>query len=62
MSHLSLFIFVPSPPSPPPSLAAVAFATKMEMVVNAAVGGKVKAIHVDKGHKLEGQDLMMEIE
>jgi len=41
---------------------AVMSAMKMEMVVNAAVAGKVKAIHVEKGHKLEGQDLMMEIE
>jgi len=41
---------------------AVLSAMKMEMVVNAPIGGKIKAIHVNKGHKLEGQDLLMEIE
>ena len=41
---------------------AVLSAMKMEMVVNAPIGGKVKAIHVNKGHKLEGQDLLMDIE
>jgi biotin carboxyl carrier protein len=35
---------------------------KMEMVVNAPISGKVKAVHVEKGTKLEGQDLILEIE
>lgn len=37
-------------------------AMKMEMVVNAPISGKVKAVHVEKGTKLEGQDLILEIE
>ncbi len=37
-------------------------AMKMEMVVNAPVAGKVKAIHVEKGMKLEGDDLLVDIE
>ena len=41
---------------------AVLSAMKMEMVVNAPVGGVVKAIRANKGDKLEGQDLLMEIE
>lgn len=37
-------------------------AMKMEMVVNAPVSGTVKNILVEKGMKLEGDDLLMDIE
>ena len=37
-------------------------AMKMEMVVNAPVAGTVKNIIVEEGMKLEGDDLLMDIE
>ena len=37
-------------------------AMKMEMVVNAPVSGKVKNIIVEEGMKLEGDDLLMDID
>jgi len=37
-------------------------AMKMEVAVNAPVAGVVKAVHVQKGHKLEGDDLLLDIE
>lgn len=37
-------------------------AMKMEMVVNAPVSGVVKQILVENGMKLEGDDLLMDIE
>lgn len=37
-------------------------AMKMEMVVTAPVSGKVRLIAVNRGMKLEGDDLLMEIE
>jgi len=37
-------------------------AMKMEMIVQANVSGKVKKIHVQNGSKLEGDDLILEIE
>lgn len=37
-------------------------AMKMEMVVNAPFNGKVAKIHIKKGMKLEGEDLVMEVE
>lgn len=37
-------------------------AMKMEMVVQSPVSGKVKKIHVSKDMKLEGDDLVVEIE
>ncbi|KAL3872702.1 hypothetical protein ACJMK2_035909 [Sinanodonta woodiana] len=37
-------------------------AMKMEMVVNAPVSGTIKKIAVEKGMKLEGNDLLMDIE
>ena len=37
-------------------------AMKMEMVVQAPIAGVVKKITVDKGMKLQGDDLLMEIE
>ena len=37
-------------------------AMKMEMVVNAPVSGTVKNLIVEKGMKLEGDDLLMDIE
>ena len=36
-------------------------AMKMEMVVQAPIGGRVKKICVEKDKKLEGDDLVMEI-
>ena len=41
---------------------AVISAMKMEMVVQAPLNGVVKSISVDKGMKLQGDDLLMEIE
>jgi biotin carboxyl carrier protein len=35
---------------------------KMEMIVQANVSGKIKKIHVKNGEKLEGDDLILEIE
>ena len=35
---------------------------KMEMAVQAGVSGKVAKVGVAKGDKVEGEDLMMEIE
>jgi len=37
-------------------------AMKMEMVVTAPISGVVKTVHVEKGTKLAGEDLIMEIE
>lgn len=37
-------------------------AMKMEMVVNAPFGGKVSKIHVKRGQKLQGDDLLCEVE
>lgn len=37
-------------------------AMKMEMVVQSPVAGVVKRIAVEKGMKLEGDDLLLEIE
>ena len=37
-------------------------AMKMEMVVNAPASGVIKSISVEKGMKLEGDDLLMDIE
>ncbi|TGZ73309.1 hypothetical protein CRM22_001584 [Opisthorchis felineus] len=37
-------------------------AMKMETAVTAPIAGRVKAVHVDKGMKVEGQDLLLEIE
>jgi len=37
-------------------------AMKMEMVVAAPISGVVKAVHVEKGTKLAGDDLILEIE
>lgn len=37
-------------------------AMKMEMVVNAPVSGTVKEILIENGMKLEGDDLLMNIE
>ena len=37
-------------------------AMKMEMVVSAPVAGVVKSITVDKGMKLDGDDLLITIE
>ena len=43
-------------------VVAVVSAMKMEMAVQAGVSGKVARIGVAKGDKVEGDDLMMEIE
>ena len=43
-------------------VVAVISAMKMEMAVQAGVSGKVQRIGVAKGDKVEGDDLMMEIE
>ena len=43
-------------------VVAVISAMKMEMAVQAGVSGKVSKIGVAKGDKVEGDDLMMEIE
>ena len=37
-------------------------AMKMEMAVAAPMDGVVKAIHVTKGMKMQGDDLLMDIE
>ena len=37
-------------------------AMKMEMVVSAPISGTVKSVSVETGAKLEGDDLLMEIE
>ncbi|XP_064623588.1 pyruvate carboxylase, mitochondrial-like isoform X2 [Lineus longissimus] len=37
-------------------------AMKMEMLVNAPTGGVVSKIHINKGMKMEGDDLLMDIE
>jgi pyruvate carboxylase len=37
-------------------------AMKMEMIVQAPVSGTLKKIHVQKGMKLEAEDLIMTIE
>lgn len=37
-------------------------AMKMEMVVQSPASGKVKSVHVSKDTKLEGGDLILEIE
>lgn len=42
-------------------VVAVLSAMKMEMAVQASVGGKIKAIHVAKGDKVDGDDLILEI-
>ena len=41
---------------------AILSAMKMEMVVQAPVSGIVKAIHIQQGMKLEGDDLLIDIE
>lgn len=41
---------------------AILSAMKMEMVVQSPITGKVKSISAEKGMKLEGDDLLMEIE
>jgi pyruvate carboxylase len=41
---------------------AILSAMKMEMVVNAPISGKVKELYISKGMKLEGEDLLMDIE
>jgi len=41
---------------------AVLSAMKMEMVVQAPVSGVVKSISAEKGMKLEGNDLLLDIE
>lgn len=41
---------------------AIMSAMKMEMVVQSPVAGVVKSISVEKGMKLEGDDLLMDIE
>ena len=43
-------------------VVAVISAMKMEMAVQAGVSGKVARIGVAKGDKVEGDDLMMEID
>ena len=43
-------------------VVAVISAMKMEMAVQAGVSGKVAKVGVAKGDKVEGEDLMMEIE
>ena len=47
---------------PPGDPLATMSAMKMEMVVNAPISGVVKAVHIEKGMKLAGEDLIMEIE
>ena len=37
-------------------------AMKMEMVVQAPIAGKIKTIDVNKGMKIEGEDLLMTLE
>ncbi|VEL39359.1 unnamed protein product [Protopolystoma xenopodis] len=37
-------------------------AMKMEMVVSAPISGKISRIHVDKGMKVNGEDLLIDIE
>jgi len=41
---------------------AILSAMKMEMIVQAPVGGVVKSISAEKGMKLEGDDLLLDIE
>lgn len=41
---------------------AIMSAMKMEMVVQAPISGVIKSISVDVGMKLEGDDLLMNIE
>lgn len=41
---------------------AILSAMKMEMVVHAPMDGIVKSIAVERGMKLEGDDLLMDIE
>lgn len=41
---------------------AIMSAMKMEMVVQAPIAGVIKSISVDVGMKLEGDDLLMNIE
>ncbi len=41
---------------------AVLSAMKMEMMVTASIGGTVKSISAEVGMKLEGNDLIMDIE
>ena len=43
-------------------VVAVISAMKMEMAVQAGVSGRVAKVGVAKGDKVEGDDLMMEIE
>ncbi len=41
---------------------AILSAMKMEMVVHAPISGVVKSVSVEPGMKLEGEDLLLEIE
>ena len=43
-------------------ILVVLSAMKMEMAVSATISGVVKQIHVEPGTKLEGNDLMLDIE
>jgi len=43
-------------------VVAVLSAMKMEMAVQAPVGGKVKATHVVVGDKVDAEDLLVELE
>jgi len=43
-------------------VVAVLSAMKMEMAVQAPMGGKVKATHVVVGDKVDAEDLLVELE
>jgi len=43
-------------------VVAVLSAMKMEMAVQAPIEGKISAVHVAKGNKVDGDDLIIEIE